>query len=91
MTPHTNVDPQARTALDACVSTLKRLASYQLEPPLQRRLDDLGARKEFLDPAEHEQLLALVEFSQHRTIEALEAQLALSRLKEAFPDTVFLP
>ena len=55
---------------------------------MQRRLDDLGARKEFLDTAEHDELLALVDFTQHRTIEALEARLALSRLRDAFPDTV---
>ena len=91
MTPLATLDPQARTALDTCVSTLRRIAAYQLAPQLQQRLDDLGTRKEFLDAAEHEQLLALVEFSQNRTIEALEAQLALSRLREAFPDMAVLP
>jgi hypothetical protein len=77
---------QVRAALETCATSLNKLAGYQLEPALQRRLDDLGARKEFLDPAEHDELLALVEFSQRRTIDALEAQLALRRLREAFPN-----
>jgi hypothetical protein len=58
---------------------------------LQQRLDDLGARKEFLTPAEHDELSALVDFSEHRTIEVLEARLALTRLRDAFPNTIDLP
>jgi prephenate dehydrogenase len=77
-----------RDALETCVGALNRLVTYKLKPSLQRRLDDLGARKEFLDTAEHDELLALVDFTQHRTIEALEAQLALSRLRNAFPNMV---
>jgi hypothetical protein len=91
MTTLTTVDSQVRAALETCVSSLNKLASYELESALQRRLEDLGARKEFLGPAEHDELLALVEFSQRRTIEALEAQLALKRLREAFPNAGVIP
>jgi hypothetical protein len=84
-------DSRVRTALETCATSLSKLASYHLEPALQHRLDDLGARKEFLDPIEHDELLALVEFSQRRTIEALEAQVALRRLREAFPDAGVIP
>jgi hypothetical protein len=48
-------------------------------------LQTLGARKEYLSQAEHEELLALVDFAQQRTIEKLEAQVALDRLWTALP------
>jgi hypothetical protein len=67
---------------------LSKLANYKPEARLQRRLDDLGARKEFLDTTEHDELLALVDFTQQRTIEALQARLALARLHEAFPNVL---
>jgi hypothetical protein len=85
MTTATPVDARMRDALETCVGALNKLATYRLEPSLQRRLDDLGARKEFLNTTEHDELLALVDFTQHRTIEALEARLALTRLHDAFP------
>jgi hypothetical protein len=45
----------------------------------------LGERKEYLSLAEHEELLALVDFAQQRTIEKLEARVALDRLHTALP------
>lgn len=81
-------DSRMHEALEACAGALGKLAGYTLEPPLQRRLDDLGGRKEFLDPEEHDELLALVEFSQRRSVESLEARLALARLRDAFPGAV---
>jgi hypothetical protein len=88
MTTATPIDATVRDALETCVGALNRLVTYKLEPSLQRRLDELGARKEFLNKTEHDELLALVDFTQHRTIEALEARLALSRLRDAFPSMV---
>lgn len=49
-------------------------------------MHDLGERKEFLGKEEHEELLALVAFSQRRSIEKLEAQVALKRLIELLPE-----
>ena len=54
-----------------------------LEPSPHRRMRELGERKEFLSRAEHEELLALVNFAHKRTIEKLEAQAALDRLRTA--------
>jgi len=45
----------------------------------------LGERKEFLSQGEHEELLALIDFAHKRTIEKLEAQAALDRLRTALP------
>lgn len=49
----------------------------------------LGERKEFLSPAEHEELLALGDFAHQRTIEKLEARVALDRLCTALPGGLF--
>jgi hypothetical protein len=75
-----------RSALAPSVSALRRLARYKLEPPLDRRMHALGERKEFLGKEEHDELMALVNFAQRRSIEKLEAQVALKRLNELLPD-----
>jgi hypothetical protein len=79
-------DPQLRSALDSCIATLRRLAEYELDPALEERLQDLGERKEFLEPSEHQELMALVALAQQRTRDKLEAAVALERLQEVFPD-----
>jgi predicted house-cleaning noncanonical NTP pyrophosphatase (MazG superfamily) len=81
-------DPQFQSAIQACATALHKMADYELAPSLQRRLHELGERKEFLSPAEHEELLALVDFVHKRTIEKLEAQTALTRLRTAIPGVV---
>jgi hypothetical protein len=81
-------DPKFLRAIQSCVQTLRRLAEYELPAALNQRLQQLGEQKEFLDPAAHQDLLALVAFSQQRTLEKLEAQVALKRLREVFPELV---
>ncbi len=67
-------------ALASCVAALRRMAGFELDPPLARRLQDLAEQKEeFLGPDAHEELLALVAFAEQRSIEKLEAQVALRR------------
>jgi hypothetical protein len=74
------------SAFEACTSALRRIADYELESSLQDRLQDLGERKEFLSQPEHDELMALVDFTRKRSIESLEAKLALKRLRDAFPE-----
>lgn len=81
-------DGQLKQTLEACVPALRLLAGYELDPMLARRMQDMGDRKEFLTPDEHAELLALVRFSQQRSIEKLQADLALKRLQATFPDIV---
>lgn len=88
MTTVTTGDPQFQSAIQACAVALRRMADYELNSPLDRRMHALGERKEFLTSAEHEELLALVDFVHKRTIEKLEAQTALARLRTAIPDVV---
>jgi hypothetical protein len=79
-------DSQIHSAVEACVSALQRIAEYELEPSLQNRLLDLGERKELLSQAEYDELKALVDFAGKRTIESLEARIALDRVHQAFPE-----
>ena len=85
MTTVSTDDPRFLSAIQACAVALRRLAEYELAPALHSRLHALGERKEFLSPAEHEALLALVDFAHQRTIEKLEARVALDRLHTALP------
>jgi hypothetical protein len=79
-------DPPLRAALQTCVSALRKMATYQLAPALDQRLRYLGENKEKLGPDEQAELMALVELIQKRTVEKLEAELALQRLAAAIPD-----
>jgi hypothetical protein len=81
-------DPKLHNVLRSCGQALRRLADYQLDPSLELRLQELGERKEFLNAGEHAELMALVAFSQKRTLEKLEARVALERLREFFPGVV---
>jgi hypothetical protein len=84
-------ESQLRLALTSTVTALRRLANYELDVPLARRLELLSERKEFLNEEEHAELLSLVEFTRRRTIEKLEAQLALKQLHESVPEMVVAP
>jgi hypothetical protein len=79
-------EPQVEAALRASYEALHEIASYTLEPTIAERMLDLGERKELLNEEEHKELLALVDFSQRRTIEKLRAELALKRIEAIYPD-----
>lgn len=81
-------DSELRTAVAATVGALRRLSEYELEPAICRRMQDLGEQKESLTPDERAELEALVDFSQQRSIDKLEAQVALNRLRAVLPDLV---
>ena len=71
-----------------CADTLRRIASYRLPPALDRRLLWLSENKESLTGSEREELLAMVEFAEERTVEKLQARASLKRLAEKWPDLV---
>jgi hypothetical protein len=70
-----------QSAFRTCERALRRVADYRLDPALDQRLRHLGERKEWLSKAEHDELLALVAFTQQRTLEKLEAEAALQELQ----------
>ena len=82
----TMIHPDQRAAVAKSVATHRRVAAYTLPPALDARLLDLGERKDQLTPAEREELLALVAFTQARSVEKLDAELAARRLADACPE-----
>jgi hypothetical protein len=80
-------DPrQFHDAMKACTAALRRMADYQLDPALDRRMLELGENKEFIDEKAHEELLALAALASQRSLEKLEAEAALQRLRQVCPD-----
>ena len=84
-------DPKLQSALLSSHRALRRVAGYVLDPSLDQRLRELGERKEFLSPDEHDVLMGLVAFTQQRTLEKLEAELALQHLEAACPELALVP
>ena len=82
-----SADPPAwQDAAATSAAALRRVASYALPPALDRRLLDLGERKDALTPDERAELFAWVAFTQERSAEKLAAELALRRLAAVCPD-----
>ena len=78
--------PDHANALRSCRNALRRIAGYVLDPVLDKRMLELGERKEFLDANEHAELMAFVAFTEQRTQEKLEAEIALRRLESVYPE-----
>jgi hypothetical protein len=91
MAAPTSAEPARQAALASSAAALRRVAAYTLPPELDRRLLDLGERKETLTPDERAELLAWVTFTQQRSAEKLEAELALRRLADVFPELTARP
>ena len=60
MTPVTLADSHVQAALHHGVHALQRVANYALPAVLDRRLQQLGENREYLEAAEREELLVLV-------------------------------
>jgi hypothetical protein len=85
------IEPTRNKAISTSASALRRMASYVLPAELDRRILNLGERKKDLTEDERAELLAWVQFTQERSIEKHEAQLALRELAHAFPDVPSKP
>ena len=86
MASPTTTEPAWNDALESSVAALRRVAGYTLDPALDRRILELGERKEMLTAAERSELLAWVAFTQQRSLERLEAERALHRLLAVCPE-----
>lgn len=80
------VEPAWRAVLSSSAAALRRVASYALPPELDRRALELGERKESLTDDERAELMAWVVFTQQRSAEKLEAEVALRRLTAVCPE-----
>ena len=75
-------------ALQQCAATLRRVSEYRLPAGIDRRLLELSENNDSLTTGEREELLALVEFAEDRTVEKLEAAATLKLLADEFPNLV---
>ena len=91
MSAGTAIEPPMNKAIQTSATALRRMAGYTLPSELDQRILDLAERKEALTADERAELLAWVTFTQQRTLEKNEAQLALSQLTNAFPDLASQP
>lgn len=73
-------------ALTASTQALPRVAGFVLPTALDRRILDLGERKDELTPTERAELLAWVTLALDRSAEKLEAEVALRRLAAVCPE-----
>ncbi len=80
-----SVGTSLESVLRDCAGALQHVAAYQLPPALDRRLLSLSESKESLSETEREELMALVEFAEERTMEKLRARAILKRLAETWP------
>ena len=80
--------PKFDSAMDRCVLALRHITDYGLDPAINGRMRELGERKDALTAPEHEELMSLIALAERRTIEKLEAEVALQRLVEALPALV---
>ena len=76
----------AAEVLRDCYATLSHVAGYRLPPAIDRRLQWLSENKQSLASTERDELMALVDFAEDRTLEKARAQATLQRLAELFPD-----
>jgi hypothetical protein len=79
-------DSARNDALQATAQALQRAAGFILPPELDRRILELGERKDCLTNDERGELLAWVAFTQQRSIDIAEARIVLRRLAAAFPE-----
>ncbi len=79
-------DPRTvESVIGDCAATLRRLAGYRLPAALDQRLLWLSENKESLTEPERHELLALVDLVEEKTVEKLQAQATLRRIRQAFP------
>lgn len=69
--------------LRECAETLQCVANYRLPSAIDKRLQWLAENKEHLSESEREELLALSEFAEQRTLEKVRSQVLLQRIAAA--------
>jgi hypothetical protein len=87
----TLIAPDQRAAVSKSLAAHRRVAAYTLPPALDAKLLDLAERKDTLTSDEREELHGLVAFTQARSIEIAEAELAIRQLTDAYPELAARP
>jgi hypothetical protein len=71
-----------------CLSVVRSVAAYRFPPAMDRRLLWLSEHKELLTSDEREELLALVELAQDRTLDKVHARAILQQVEKRWPELV---
>ena len=82
----TKNDVSIDSVIQDCAATLQKVARYKMPAAMDSRLLWLSENKASLTEVEREEFLALIEFSEDRTVEKLQAKILLNRLTEAWPE-----
>ena len=77
--------PTIDSVLNECAAALQQVAAHRQPPALDRRLLWFSENKESLTQQEREELLALVDLAEERTVEKLRARVVLKQLAELLP------
>jgi len=80
------IPPEGEPVLRDCVDTLRRMASYRLPAALDQRLLWLSENKERLDQSQQDELSALVELADQRSLDKVQAAAVLKQLADIYPD-----
>jgi len=78
-------DQTTDSILRDCWAALRSVAEYRLPGAVDRRLLWLSENKEKLSDMEQEDLLALVEMTEERTVQKVQARAVIKRLGETYP------
>jgi hypothetical protein len=80
------VEDTRASVLRECVAALRRMSTYHLPAALDQRLLWLSENKEALTEPERQELLALVDFAQDRTVDKLQARALLRKFEAVWPE-----
>jgi hypothetical protein len=80
------ISPQEEPVLRNCVEALSRVAAYHLPHVLDERLLWLSEHKEQLDATQRDELFALVELADSRSLDKVQAQAVLQQLAKLYPN-----
>lgn len=79
------IPPQGEPVLRDCADTLRRMADYRLPRALDQRLLWLSENKEQLDQSQRDELAALVELADQRSLDRVQAKAVLTELTAVYP------
>lgn len=82
------ISPQEEPVLRGSVETLSRVTKYRLPHALDERLLWLSENKERLDAAQRDELLALLELADNRSLDKVQAEAVLQQLAKLYPTLV---
>lgn len=81
-----SMPPFDTSLLKECAATLHRIANYRLPQALDQRLLWLSEYKESLNGTQRQELAALVDLADDRSLDKVQARAVLERLTRVYPE-----